>query len=701
MTDLRRHVPPLTLVWDDEAPGALHRTVDGTLVFADVSGFTALTERLSRQGRIGAEEIVEALNRVFGPMLTIAAARGGELLKFGGDALLFLFRGEGHPEQACDAAVEMRASLRAAAAVPTSAGRFSLSMSVGVHAGDIQLFLVGSPTRELLVLGPGASAVATAEKAAEAGEVVVSPATATRLAPGSIRPRDDGALLLRRRGPHTEPSRPASGPPDHEDRLPTLFPVALGEYLALRAARPGAPGRDDRLRAVLRHGCRSRTVRPAGPCRVAARAGQHGRGSPRRRGRHAAGDRPRHRRRQVLPRLGGAQHPHRRRGRDAARAAAGGRCRPAPSAAARGRPRERLRGRGRCCRAGGLLRDGRHHEHRGADHGHRTTRHGARTPVGARPLAHPVRGDAARPVPDEGQGRPVLVYEVGEELGSRESVDDTRLPFLGRDAELRPRPRRPRPRPLRRGRGAHRRGAGRHRQHAAGAGGPRRRRRHPPPRAAGRAVRGVERLPRAARPAARAARHRARHPRGDGRGPAHGAGRPGARAAADGTAARRRRARRCARHPGGRPGRRAVPRRPGGRRRRRAARHAVTRPAGRRGRGRPLGRRRLGAPAGPAGVRDVGAALGSGRRAAWGARRLHAGIRHPHRARPAAARSRRAARQRRHRSHALAPARGRRRGVEGRRQPAVRRGGHPPRPGRRLARGAARVGAGGDGRPGR
>ena len=73
MTDLRRHVPPLTLVWDDEAPGALHRTVDGTLVFADVSGFTALTERLSRQGRIGAEEIVEALNRVFGPMLTIAA----------------------------------------------------------------------------------------------------------------------------------------------------------------------------------------------------------------------------------------------------------------------------------------------------------------------------------------------------------------------------------------------------------------------------------------------------------------------------------------------------------------------------------------------------------------------------------------------------------------------------------------------------
>ena len=139
MTDLRRHVPPLTLSWDQEAPGALWRAVDGTMVFADVSGFTALTERLARRGRIGAEQIVETLNRVFGPMLLISAARGGELLKFGGDALLFLFRGSDHAEQACDAAVEMRAALRTAAAEPTGVGRLSLSVSIGVHSGDIHL----------------------------------------------------------------------------------------------------------------------------------------------------------------------------------------------------------------------------------------------------------------------------------------------------------------------------------------------------------------------------------------------------------------------------------------------------------------------------------------------------------------------------------------------------------------------------------
>ena len=143
-------------------------------MFADISGFTALTEKLSKRGRIGAEEIVETLNRVFGGMLDLAFDRGADLLKFGGDALLLMFRGEGHAERACDAAVEMRIALREAAAVPTSVGRLHLKMSVGIHSGDIHLFLVGEPTRELVVLGPAATSTADAEKAANAGEIIVT-----------------------------------------------------------------------------------------------------------------------------------------------------------------------------------------------------------------------------------------------------------------------------------------------------------------------------------------------------------------------------------------------------------------------------------------------------------------------------------------------------------------------------------------------
>ena len=79
-----------------------------------------------------------------------------------------------HAEQACDAAVEMRVGLREAAAVPTSVGRLSLSMSVGVHSGDVALFLVGEPTRELLVLGPAATETRTAVRTQNPGRVAGS-----------------------------------------------------------------------------------------------------------------------------------------------------------------------------------------------------------------------------------------------------------------------------------------------------------------------------------------------------------------------------------------------------------------------------------------------------------------------------------------------------------------------------------------------
>jgi len=58
---LARFVPRIALEWAVEEPEARWRPVPATMVFADISGFTALTERLSDQGRVGAEELVEVL----------------------------------------------------------------------------------------------------------------------------------------------------------------------------------------------------------------------------------------------------------------------------------------------------------------------------------------------------------------------------------------------------------------------------------------------------------------------------------------------------------------------------------------------------------------------------------------------------------------------------------------------------------------
>ena len=148
-SNLSRHVPELALEWAATTPERRWQAIEGTLCFADISGFTALAERLAQQGRMGGEELVETLGRVFATMIGTARDRGGMLLKFGGDALLLFFRGPGHAAQAASAAVEMRKALREAARMPTSVGPLKLAMSVGVHSGDVLFFLVGSTHREL------------------------------------------------------------------------------------------------------------------------------------------------------------------------------------------------------------------------------------------------------------------------------------------------------------------------------------------------------------------------------------------------------------------------------------------------------------------------------------------------------------------------------------------------------------------------
>ena len=63
--DLSPFVPRVATAWAAEAPDARVRTVNGSLVFADISGFTALSERLAKRGPIGAEELTGVLGECF------------------------------------------------------------------------------------------------------------------------------------------------------------------------------------------------------------------------------------------------------------------------------------------------------------------------------------------------------------------------------------------------------------------------------------------------------------------------------------------------------------------------------------------------------------------------------------------------------------------------------------------------------------
>jgi class 3 adenylate cyclase/tetratricopeptide (TPR) repeat protein len=193
---IRPYVPRPVIDWLRDEPDTAYRQVHGTLAFADISGFTTLTERLARRGKVGAEEMGDLLNSTFAQLLVPAYDYGAALIKWGGDAVLLLFDGDGHEARACRAAYEMQRTIRRAGHLRTSAGAVTLRMSVGVHSGALDFFLLGSHHRELIVTGPAATKTTLMEQVAQAGEVVVSPETAAAVGHAHTGPSKGLGLLL-------------------------------------------------------------------------------------------------------------------------------------------------------------------------------------------------------------------------------------------------------------------------------------------------------------------------------------------------------------------------------------------------------------------------------------------------------------------------------------------------------------------------
>jgi class 3 adenylate cyclase/tetratricopeptide (TPR) repeat protein len=110
-------------------------------------------------------------------------------------------------------------------------------MSVGVHSGPLELFLVGRSHRELVVTGPGATSVVAMEAAASTGQVVVGPAIAEQLDPVLLGASAGGGTLLVAAPPDPDgapdEASPASpGRVAGDEALARGIPVALRQHLA-------------------------------------------------------------------------------------------------------------------------------------------------------------------------------------------------------------------------------------------------------------------------------------------------------------------------------------------------------------------------------------------------------------------------------------------------------------------------------------
>jgi adenylate cyclase len=132
--------------------------IDAVIWVCDLRGFTTLVD--------GApiHEVLPTLDRYFECVADPIAARGGEVLKFIGDAVLAIFVDATRPQQALDAVTDSFAALDRLNAEQAASGRPSLSFGVALHVGAVTYGNIGGTGRlDFTVIGKAVNEVTRVE----------------------------------------------------------------------------------------------------------------------------------------------------------------------------------------------------------------------------------------------------------------------------------------------------------------------------------------------------------------------------------------------------------------------------------------------------------------------------------------------------------------------------------------------------------
>jgi adenylate cyclase len=143
-------------------------TIHAVLWYCDLRGFTAMSDALP------SDELIELLNAYFEAVAGPVMARGGEVLKFIGDAMLAIFpleRGleDGRVCLAMEAAQEALRNVEALNAARAKEGRRIFRFGVALHIGDVAYGNIGAPGRlDFTVIGPAVNKVVRIEALSKA-----------------------------------------------------------------------------------------------------------------------------------------------------------------------------------------------------------------------------------------------------------------------------------------------------------------------------------------------------------------------------------------------------------------------------------------------------------------------------------------------------------------------------------------------------
>ncbi len=150
---------------------------NGTSLFADISGFTPLSEALANElgHQRGSEELTRILNQVYGKLIEEVHQYHGSVVGFSGDAITCFYDGD-DGLQGLSCALSMQEAMNQYASISTPTGsKFPLAIKVAVVTGPVRRFLVGDPQIQNIevLAGKTVDVLAAGEHLAEPGEVLI------------------------------------------------------------------------------------------------------------------------------------------------------------------------------------------------------------------------------------------------------------------------------------------------------------------------------------------------------------------------------------------------------------------------------------------------------------------------------------------------------------------------------------------------
>lgn len=161
--------------------------IQAAVLFADISGFTRLTESLAERGPAGVETIANILNEYFGQLIDIVQQYGGDVVKFAGDAVIAVWQiiSDDGTTNSISRADQWQWTMRAAECALEIRERLSnyrvenenLYLKLAISTGSITTAHVGGVFNrwEFLLTGNPLVEVGIANNIAQAGEILVTP----------------------------------------------------------------------------------------------------------------------------------------------------------------------------------------------------------------------------------------------------------------------------------------------------------------------------------------------------------------------------------------------------------------------------------------------------------------------------------------------------------------------------------------------